>query len=370
MKKCLFLACTQFQLLCALQIKHTLLSEVPCDMILLNTEANLDGIRKIFNKVVWCRWNEAPLPKDAIRCFFDPLFALEHFYLDSMDLDFDNYTDLFYYGPCWVYYFIYKYYLISGHDYNGHYYPEGDAAYLGILDNPPAKWYGNIVVAKIIKTIDYYYYGYGKENLKKAKDIYLFSPHYLLRDPILPVVEIPLFSIDDKNFISIINEVFNYRHINLSGKVIYIDGCWDGSREDFYDVKHADSVLIKLGDFFGKDCFWLKRHHSATMNMYSEQLKQHISIFEENFPWEIAFINGDVKNCCILGWESSAITNPFKYGLCDVPVYLLTDVFQLKFSLERRFELKLLKEKNVKKVKDEFELFNELYEIKEYLEGV
>ena len=322
-RRALAIVCGGNQLLFAAQVKHTLFADIPMDMAYLDIDISEEAAGQLFDGVYKIRSNVAPPKSKALRCFVFPKYAIKKFYAE---IEPGDYTDLFFYGPTWLYYFLYKYSVYSRHKYDWHLLPEGAGAYLVTNPQFPLKDYGNRLVYRWLQIIDKLIFGYSKKNSELIRDVYLIHPECSLTDNSVPKISVPAFDRDEVKYMSIINSMLKYERTVIDHKVIIIDGALDRSRKDFYDMEKMDELIVKIGNRVGKEKVLLKRKHGVGFDQYSERIKQNVSFFtNEDMPWELLCINGDIKDCVIISVPSSAIVLPYVFCGFDLTTYRIKD---------------------------------------------
>ena len=105
--KYLFIVRTGFQLLQAFHIRRKMITEEKADIILASdrfSDEYRSRLEKYFDKSYYLG-NVFPKGIEKYKYFFSPKKALE----DRGILSLDDYTDVFFYNPGWVFYYIRKY---------------------------------------------------------------------------------------------------------------------------------------------------------------------------------------------------------------------------------------------------------------------
>ncbi len=309
MKRALAIVCGGNQLLFAAQVKHTLYEKIPMDMAYLDIDISEDAASQLFDGVYKIRSNVAPPKSKALRCFIFPRYAIKTYYAD---IDSERYTDIFFWGPTWLYYFLYKYSVYRRHKYSWHLLPEGAGAYLISYPAIPLKSYGYKLTDRLFQILDRNVFGYSKANMELVEDVYLIHPECSITDEVIDKVNIPEFDLNERDYINILNSVLKYDHTEIKDKLIIIDGGLNRSRTAFYDASKMDEMICRIGQMAGKENVLLKRKHGVGVDQYDPLVLGSVTMYEkEDMPWELVCINGDIKNCMIISVPTSAIVLPY-----------------------------------------------------------
>jgi len=324
-------------LIFAIQLKKTMYPDKPMDLVIATATQhiyiNKEAAEKIFDNVYFCDMtNIAPPNNKTIRALFNPKYALREFYID--DFDPDVYSDIFFWGPTWVYYYLYKYFIQHHKNYSWHLYGEGDSSYYEANPNIRLREYGYPWLKKFYKGIDKYFYKYTVRNFDVIKDIYLWNTKYVMYEPVRDIVEMPIINRDDKEYVAIINDMYGYSGAELSqlkNKVIFLDGAYMGTRDQLYDVNLVDNMLAQMGQAIGKENFVIKPHHGIDEEMYGSVVRENCTIMTQEYkwPWELPIINGDVDNCIICGFFTTAISMMYILGVTDIETYVIRDMVEM-----------------------------------------
>lgn len=312
MKKILAIVVGGNQLLFAIQAKHTIHKNDKMDIVYRKIDIDEAEAREVFDGVYRCKSNDQPRKIDAIKCFFYPQYAIKKYYAD---IDLDNYTDILFWHPDYLHYFIYKYSCYSKRKYNWHLLPEGLGVY--VIDKYAIHTnvkYGFFPISAIIQAIDKSVWGYPINAEECVKSAYYIDSEYATSKDGFDVAEIPKFDSSDRAYLNRINRIFKYKRKPIDHKVLFLDGGMLGSRSELYDSDKVDNLLITLGSRLGRDNVILKRKHGIGMEQYSDAIKKSVSVYyNEDIPWELMCLNGDIDNCIIISIPSSAIILPYLF---------------------------------------------------------
>lgn len=332
--KGLIISGLSIHLIYAIQLKCKMYPNHKMDLVIATSNQeiylNKAALEKIFDNVYFLNMTNIEPPKNkSIKALINPKYALNEFYISDMNPD--EYSDIFFWGPTWVYYNLFKYYVQKNKDYVWHLYGEGDSGYFEANPSIRLREYGYSCLRKFYKGIDKYFFKYTVNNYSVIKDIYLWSTQYVTYEPIRPIIEMPIVDREDKEFITLLNEIYGYTTERLENKIIIIDGAYMGKREEFYDVAIVDSMYTRLGKEFGKENVIIKPHHGVTEQMYSEDVINNCTIMtaKARWPWELALLNNAIKNCVICGTYSTAILMMYLIGITDTPTYLFRDMINM-----------------------------------------
>lgn len=322
------------QMLFAIQIKHTLFQGIPMDLIYVEMDIDEEAARCIFDDVFFCRSNSEPPKNKATRCFFDPEWAMTEYYTT---IDLSKYTDVFFYHPNWVYYFLYKYSLYRKHEYVWHLLPEGAGAYIIEYPEIRIKKYGSCFSRRIITMLDKNIFGYSKKNMDYIEDVYLINPRFSVVQGSLSKVAIPAFDMEDPSYIMQIKSILKYKPIKIENKIIILDGSCDRLRRTFYDVEEMDKLICLFGERVGKENILVKRKNGVGMDQYSDRVKERVSFYEdEHMPWELICMNGDIHKCVIVSVISSAIVLPFIFCGFEMPTFRISEKY-LRYRIADKY---------------------------------
>lgn len=337
-KRLLFVSGITIQLMYAIQIKNTMFNSVDADIVLLSNKeeakVDLEALRLVFNRVYFNRVNSAPLYKDAYRYCIHPEQAIDEMYCRGLEVA--SYTDIFFWGDSWLYYFLYKYYSLNNIDVSWHLYPEGLSAYTDKYEEKSMRIYGrNIIIQSFIKMYDRLRAGYGNKNINDILDIYLINASWMHCDVPYKVVDVPLINIADKDNIYLLNRIFGYVPNKKDDIILLVDNAIHGERERYYDVSFMDKLFLDIAHN-NTPKVYIKRKHGTDIEQYSNLLRKEVVIMEENYPLELVVINQDIdKNSVVVGFPSSAVILP--YIICipsELNIVWIDDYSMLKLRKE------------------------------------
>lgn len=357
MKKILGIIYGGNQLLFAAQVRHTLFKNDRFDIIYGKINIDENGAREIFDHVFKCKRYGAPPKIEALRCFFNPKYAIKTFYAD---IELDLYTDIIFFGPEYIHYFLYKYSCYKKKHYHWHLIPEGAGVYL--IDKysagEPPK-YGHQPVAKMISLLDNRWWKYTKMTSLLVEDAFLIQAKYALGSNNFSYVDVPIIDRTDKVFVGKLNNMFCYKPEDIANKIIILDGGLSGSRKDgTSNIEMIDAVISRIGNLYGSQNVLLKRKHGISINEYGEDVRHSVTFYEdENMPWELVCLNENIKECVVVGVMSSAIILPFIMCGFEQPTYVFTDEFQ---NAEYDEDFYSPAKQFIKEVTSDMKCFNEI----------
>lgn len=322
MKKILALVVGGNQLLFALQAKHTIHKNDEMDIVYRDIYIDEEAALSVFDGVYRCKTSDRPPKRDGFRCFCCPQYAIKKYYAD---IDIEQYSDILFWHVDYLLYFIYKFSCYSGREFAWSLLPEGAGLYCiskRIFDS--SINYGYKVISKFINFIDNRVFKFPSQVAKKVRNAYYINPRFAIDSCEYDKIEIPPIEVSDNSFLNQVNAVFKYNHECIHDKVIFLDGGLQGSRETALDSDKVDELLLLISNELGKDNVILKRKHGVDQSQYPESVKNSVTIYEdENMPWELICLNGDLNNCILISVPSSAIILPYIMGGVMEETYML-----------------------------------------------
>ncbi len=298
------------QLMYACQIRRTVFNKMPLDMLYVDMDIDEKSAQSIFDNVYKCCSQEAPPKKHALRCFFDPQWAMKKYY---SNIDLARYSDIFVWHPGWPFYFFYKYQLYKHHKYIWHLLPEGAGVYTYTMPEVNIKKYGYKPLSCVIQFLDRRLFRYSLMVNDLFKDVYIIKPEYSITDNTIPKVSVPQYSLTDYRYINTINSIFfQNKPVFYDNKLIILDGAREGQRNRFYNVGKMDDIIYKIGRTLGRENVILKRKQGVDISQYSSRVLEVVTLYEdENIPWELVCLNDSIATSIVLGVNSSAIFLPY-----------------------------------------------------------
>ncbi|WP_034445899.1 hypothetical protein [Butyrivibrio sp. AE2032] len=313
------------QLLFAIQIKKTIHKSDAMDIAYRKITIDEEAALEIFDGVYKCNDDIPPKKRDALKCYCNPKYAIRKYY---SNIDIDKYTDIFYWHPDYMHYFIYKYSCYSGTKYCWHLLPEGLGLYL--LDKYElliTKKYGRGFWARVIQNRDSIKWEYPQKASTIVQDAYFIQADYAVMGEPIKCVDVPPFEKEDKDFLKLINRVFKYENSIIANKIIILDGGIDESRHrNYYDVDTMDRIILTVIDKVGRNNVLLKCKHGVGPEQYSDEIRDKVIFYSDNrMPWELVCLNDDLRNCIIISVVSSAIILPYLFNEYKQMTYILCD---------------------------------------------
>ena len=340
MKKILALVVGGNQLLFAIQAKHTIHINDEFDIAYRNIDIDEVAAKSIFDNVYRIKSNDGPSKSKALRCFLNPEYAVKKYYAN---IDLGKYTDILFWHPDWLHYFLYKYSCLKKHKYHWHLLPEGLGLYLIRGYNISSrKKYGRALLSPIVELIDKIKYGYPENASNIVEDAYFIQAKYALNNDNIKQVNLLPFDIADTEFISLVNQILKYKHTIINDKIIILDGGLEGSRKDYYNPEKMDKIIEFIANKYGREKVLLKRKHDIPLTEYPKELIEKVTDYPgNNMPWELICLNNDIKNSLIISVPSSAVILPYIFsGFCNETYmidYELLDV-ELNEWLQSRYK--------------------------------
>ena len=144
---------------------------------------------------------------------------------------------------------------------------------------------------------------FGRKDIDKYVDGYYFSEPEMVMAPIpYTIISAPKFGRENKNFVNLLNEVFNYSGSVKSDKKIYLfeDGrlFFDGSEEEVDLVQDMISYLPK-------DKIAIKMHPRRKVDRFKNLGVE--TMKASKVPWEVIQLNQDYSGCIFMTVTSSAV---------------------------------------------------------------
>lgn len=144
---------------------------------------------------------------------------------------------------------------------------------------------------------------FGRKDIDKYVDGYYFSEPEMVMAPIpYPIISAPKFGRENKNFVNLLNEVFNYSGSVKSDKKMYLfeDGrlFFDGSEEEVDLVQDMISYLPK-------DKIAIKMHPRRKVDRFKNLGVE--TMKASKVPWEVIQLNQNYSGCIFMTVTSSAV---------------------------------------------------------------
>ena len=340
-KRCLMLVKTQMQLLLALQIRKNRLKEQDADIVLigktfLNIYKNRE-LEEIFNSVYFIEDNKLSEIKSWIA-FWNPDYWVKCY----LQIDPSSYSDIFFWNPTWIYYYLYKYSAVNKQKYCWHLISDAIASYIAEAPEIHPR-YGR-AWNKWMNVLDRYIWKYG--NLDNAEyDIYLCKPELAAYTSRHKFIRVPVIDKNDKNYVEKLNRVFGYQNQRIEQDVIFLDHAYDGD----FDKREILSIIKRIGSTVGKDNFIIKKHPREKREIYKE-VEDAANILESDVLWELYCLNGMADNKVIIGYYSSSFLLPNILFSNKIRTYAIFNLVQKKLQsslMENYGKLLCVMEKNI-----------------------
>lgn len=360
-KRVLMLVCTQIQLMLVLQIRSKMLQNKEVDVILISKKLEAiyanQLLEAIFDKVYYV--DDKKLKKwEMIIAFFNPGYAIKKY----VSIQQEAYSDIFFWNPNWIYYYLYKYQYISNNFYKWHLISDACGSY--VAETPEIRaMYPPRGLGQLLNFIDVKIWKYGKIEEQKY-DIYLWNPEYLVYKPVHKVIAVPCIDIKEKDYILSLNRIFNYEHLPVEEDIIFLDTASDGAYDESVLVRIIDEVAQIAGD----RRIAIKKHPRDTIEKYG-LLRKNVRVIENNFAWELFCLNEGTGAKTIIGYLGSTLVLPYILFGLKQKVYVLNDIIptsDLYPQISQRYDLLL---KRIENENDKFKLIYSLDELKSELNG-
>lgn len=144
---------------------------------------------------------------------------------------------------------------------------------------------------------------FGNKNIEDYIDGYYFSePEMVMAKFPYPIIPAPKFGRDNKAFVSLLNEIFEYNPAAKTDKILFLfeDGrlFFDGSEEEVDLVEDMISYLPK-------EKMAIKMHPRRKVDRFATLGVE--SMKASKVPWEIIQLNQDYSGCIFMTVTSSAV---------------------------------------------------------------
>ena len=287
-------------LLLAVQLKRTVLSEDDVDLILgytcLEERRNNKVLNRIFSDVFYFGQE-----KDYIwhiSHLLSPGRAIKDMIGDDQPR---KYSDIFFWNPDYFMYYFFKFYKIIHHSVKWHVYGDAISQYLADVPDIDPAFPEKMWMGRILNRIDWLFWKVPRGNIAKMHyDFYMFQPEKFFAVPQKEHKGIPTINAEDTRTVSLFNEIFNYRYEEIKEKVIYIDTARDGN----VDSDEIIGVLRKIQQHIGKDNLVVKPHPRVDLSIYSQL---DLNFLDKSIPWELYCMNGGLDGKVIACQFSSAV---------------------------------------------------------------
>lgn len=324
MNKYLIIVNSRFQLMEAIHIRREML-EPSCTttLILVGNQFDHGYVKRLRGSFdsVYIVDEDYFTRKERVCFFFYPAKALLKLGISSLEL----FTDIFFYNPTRLVYYIRKHELNSGTNYVWHVLQDGLSSYILSPDKEyyESLLYGNTVGQKVIKYVDKIIWGFSWV----VHDEYMWSRRFKMCSCSHPIIEIPPIHLSDEH-ISEINNIFDYHPICIESKYIYLDVGY-GYTYDSY----ANQCLKQAVDCLGNSMTVIP-HPSVDTKQY-DFINGKSIIGKNMYPWELVCVNNDLKDKIVIGSFSGALINPILIADATFDVYVILGNMQSDQSDKR-----------------------------------
>lgn len=158
----------------------------------------------------------------------------------------------------------------------------------------------------------------GKTNINKLiKRVFLYHPKLVCYEHNYQIVSIPILDKKDIKLKNILNNVFDYKKINIPQKYIFLEESFFCDNQDINDY----DLILKIANIVGKDNLIIKLHPRNKVNRFKD-----IGIHtwgENNIPWEVIQMNEDFHDKIILTISSNSLLASKLYFNEDIKSYYL-----------------------------------------------
>lgn len=294
---------TVYQLIVALQVKRTILSNTKTDVILLDTIRNSQVLalyiakENIFDSVFALSLNDmgsAGFIKGKIISKLKRVMSRNgvEFFLNK------NYDEFFFASFNTISLLLGSFYLRKNNSIKITMFEEGASSYSNL--------YADIFrdITNNCNQIKEWLYKFLRNPINYVSKYYVFDPSVVLWDA--PNVErIPPIDTKDKEFRALLNRLFDYAIIkdSYTEKVIFFEESYYADGVDVPDVE----IVNKLAEKYGKDQIFVKKHPRNPTNRF-EQLGYKTNV-DTSIPWEVIAMNIDLSDKIIATISSTAAIN-------------------------------------------------------------
>ena len=301
MREILVTCYTDAQVLAVIQMRLTLYSNDEVDIIIFDhfksSKMIYDNLskQKIFRKVIFLKSNENDYGQSCFRDIIDVLrfrFINKEKYLFSLGLS-EKYDEVVFHN------FTYFIYMIFDH-----YSRRIPQVRFNCIEEGILSYNQGLNIGKRVKILNSFN---GKKNniFDKIERYYCFYPFFKKKKFEKEIVEIPAIKKNLDEFLSIINQIYEYKSIDIKEKYIFFGNsmCIDGTCDQ------EPNVIKKVADRIGKENVIVKIHPRERMDIYQDI---GIKIMENaDLPWEIYYLNCNFESQVFLSTVSNAFLNAF-----------------------------------------------------------
>lgn len=292
---------TDAQVLAVIQMRLTLYSNDEVDIIIFDhfksSKMIYDNLskQKTFRKVIFLKSNENDYGQSYFRDIIDVLrfrFINKEKYLFSLGLS-EKYDEVVFHN------FTYFVYMIFDH-----YSRRIPQVRFNCIEEGILSYNQGLNIGKRVKILNSFN---GKKNniFDKIERYYCFYPFFKKKKFEKEIVEIPPIKKNLDEFLSIINQIYEYKSIDIKEKYIFFGNsmCIDGTCDQ------EPNVIKKVADRIGKENVIVKIHPRERMDIYQDI---GIKVMENaDLPWEIYYLNCNFESQVFLSTVSNAFLNAF-----------------------------------------------------------
>lgn len=144
---------------------------------------------------------------------------------------------------------------------------------------------------------------FGTKNIDKyVKGYYFSEPEMVMANIPYPIIAAPKFGRDNKTFVNLLNEIFDYRNPSKSDKQIYL---FEDGRL-FFDGNEEEVDLVKdIISYIPKDKIAIKMHPRRKVDRFKNLGVE--TMKASKVPWEVIQLNQDYSECIFMTVTSSAV---------------------------------------------------------------
>lgn len=332
MKSNIIVCATVYQVIVALQIKKTILSNTRTDLILLDTIKNFQVLainianESIFDSVIALSLNKlynVGFIRGKLTLNLKKVMSI-----NNAEFILYNYYDEFYFSSFnTISLLLGAFYLKKNKKIKIVMFEDGASSY--------SKCYANIFrdATNNCRKFKACLYKLLNNPILYVTKYYVFNPSVVVWDA--PNVEkIPPIDTKDEEFKALLNRLFDYKSIkdSYSEKVIFLEESYYADGVDVPDVE----IVNKLAEKYGKDQIFVKKHPRNPTNRF-EQLGYKTNV-DTSIPWEVIAMNIDLSDKIIATISSTAaISMVLMFPNANVKFFcddIKTDNFRVNSTIE------------------------------------
>lgn len=312
--KRLIICDTNFQIFVALQLKLTLFSSDSVDIWISDHSRHMEQVserlqkKNIFQQVRFIKTKERAYEKNKLKLILDVWKAN---FINNRNHEIDLYDEILFYGLDFKIYEIFDYYNRIGHKANWSRFEEGLFSY-----ETDFAYGKRIVITRKIRK-----YLHMEDVANEINRYYCFLPELKEANKEWDFVKIPIDKLYNQKFISIFNDIYNYKPKAINQKYIFFASASDIEGNSFGETE----LVLKLAKELGENNLLVKMHPRDTRKIYE---KHGIEVMRESFiPWEVIQLNLNMSDKILLTVNSGAfISISALYGNDINAKFLLREV--------------------------------------------